>query len=251
MSLTTHESLTRFGEWLIAHRKPVLLAIAATTLFFAFFAFRLNLVTQFDELLPQNHEFIKTHNEYTPMFGGANTIMLMLEVKDGTIFTKETLTKIFEMTQRLDTVHGVDHDQILSLAHRTNRRVRMVSGGMTVVEPVMERPPKNEQEVELVRRIVYTSRNLYGVIVSLDEKATLMRATFIEGQLDHQRVFDEVLNGVVKPYEDENIRIHVAGEPWLYGWVYEYSKDVFPFTSMTFAGRCVRPLRAQSRLYGG
>ena len=34
----------------------------------------------------------------------------MLEVKDGTIFTKEALTKVFEMTKRLDTVYGISFD---------------------------------------------------------------------------------------------------------------------------------------------
>ncbi|MGH8005509.1 MAG: efflux RND transporter permease subunit, partial [Candidatus Binatia bacterium] len=227
MNHTDQGALYRLGEQLLAQRKLVLIGVTVVTLIFAAFAFRLDLVTRFDELLPQNHPFIQVHNQYAPMFGGANTIMLMLEVKDGTIFTKETLTKIFELTQRLDSVYGVDHDQITSLAHRTNRRVRMASGGETIVEPVMERPPKNAQEVELVRRIVHTSRNLYGVVVSLDEKATLMRATFIEGRFDHRRVFDEISRGVIEPFEDDNTQIHAAGEPWLYGWVYYYATEVY------------------------
>lgn len=227
MSETDRNSLYRLGEQLIVHRKVVVLVVTVLTLIFAAFAFRLQLVSRFDELLPQNHPFIKLHEEYAPTFGGANTIMLMLEVKDGTIFTQETLGKIFEMTQRLDTVYGINHDLINSIAHRTNRRVRMLSGGLQVVDPVMAHAPKNAEEVELVRRIVHTSRNLYGVLVSLDEKATLITATFIEGRLDHRRLFDEITRAVVEPYQDDNTRIYVAGPPWLYGWVYYYAKEVF------------------------
>jgi len=117
------------------------------------------------------------------------------------------------MTQRLDKIYGVNHDLINSIAHRTNRRVRALSGGMQVVEPVMANAPKNDQEVDLVRQIVHTSRNLYGVIVSLDEKAALITATFIEGRLNHRRLFDEISRSIVEPYEDENTRIYVAGEP--------------------------------------
>src|SRR5437867_12583949 len=104
MSTTDRSYLYHVGERLIAHRKSVLLGVTVTTLIFAAFALRLELVSRFDELLPQNHPFIQVHNEYTPMFGGANTIILMLEVKDGTIFTQETLGKIFEMTQRVDKI---------------------------------------------------------------------------------------------------------------------------------------------------
>lgn len=227
MSAADRGYLYHLGEQLIEKRKPVLVGVTVATLIFAAFALRLDLVTRFDELLPRNHPFIQVHNQYAPTFGGANTIMLMLEVKEGTIFTKETLTKIFEMTQRVDKVYGVNHDLINSIAHRTNRRVRMLSGGLQVVDPVMAHAPKNAEEVETVRRIVHISRNLYGVLVSLDEKATLITATFIEGRLDHRRLFDEVSRSVVEPYQDDNTRIHVAGPPWLYGWVYYYAREVF------------------------
>ena len=227
MSTEDRGYLYHLGERLIEQRKLVLLGVTVITLIFAVFALRLNMVTRFDELLPQNHPFIQVHNQYSGTFGGANTITIMLEVKEGTIFTKETLTKIFEMTQRLDKIYGVNHDLINSIAHRTNRRVRMLSGGMQVVEPVMGNAPKNNQEVDLVRQIVHTSRNLYGVIVSLDEKAALITATFIEGRLNHRRLFDEISRSIVEPYEDQNTQIYVAGEPWKYGWVYYYAREVF------------------------
>ena len=227
MSTEDRGYLYHLGEKLIEQRRPVLIAVTVVTLIFAIFALRLSMVTRFDELLPQNHPFIQVHNQYSQTFGGANTITIMLEVKEGTIFTKTNLTKIFEMTQRLDKIYGVNHDLINSIAHRTNRRVRALSGGMQVVEPVMANAPKNDQEVDLVRQIVHTSRNLYGVIVSLDEKAALITATFIEGRLNHRRLFDEISRSIVEPYADENTQIYVAGEPWKYGWVYYYAREVF------------------------
>ena len=101
--------LYRLGEQLIERRKIVLIAVAAVTLVFAAFALQLDLVTRFDEQLPQTHEFIQTHNEYAATVGGANTLQIMLEVKDGNIFNQETLTKVFEMTKRLDTLYGINH----------------------------------------------------------------------------------------------------------------------------------------------
>lgn len=227
MSVEDRGQLYRLGEKIIEKRKPILIGVTAITLIFAAFALRLHMVTRFDELLPQNHPFVQVHGQYAQTFGGANTIMIMVEVKEGTIFTKETLTKIFEITQRVDRVYGVNHDLINSIAHRTNRRVRMLSGGLQVVDPVMAHAPKNDQEVETVRQIVHASRNLYGVIVSLDEKAALITATFIEGRLDHRRLFDDITGSIIEPYEDENTRIYIAGEPWKYGWVYHYAKEVF------------------------
>ena len=201
--------------------------MTAVTLVFAAFALQLDLVTRFDEQLPQTHEFIQTHNEYAATVGGANTLQIMLEVKDGNIFNQETLTKVFEMTKRIDTLYGINHDLINSLAHRTNRRIQLKAGGLTEIEPIMDRAPQNENDVKRVRDIVYTTPNLYGVLVSLDEKATLLQATFVEGRIDHQRLFDEVMGAVVEPFTDDNTVIHIAGQPALYGWVYYYGKQVY------------------------
>ena len=227
--MSTHDRsyLYTLGGQIIARRRLILLLVGAATLFFGFFAARLELVTRFDEQLPQGHPFIRVHNEYAAKFGGANTIMLMLEVRDGTIFNQATLTKIFEMTQALERVYGVNNELVNSIAHRTNRRVVMKSGGMQEVEPVMEHAPRNAAEVERVRRIVHASRNLYGVLVSLDEKAALLTATFIEQRLDHRRLFEEVQRAVIDPFEDDDTTIHMAGQPALYGWVYFYAKQVY------------------------
>ena len=227
MSEADKGHLYSLGRRIIEKRIPILIAVGIITLIFALFALRLDMVTRFDELLPQSHPFVKVHNQFAPMFGGANTVRIMLEVKDGTIFTKETLGKIFEMTQRLDRVYGVNHELINSIAHRTNRRVRTLAGGMTATEPVMGKAPTTDKEVELIRQIVLTSRNLYGVLVSLDEKAALIQGTFIEGRLDHRRMFDEISRSVVEPFVDANTQIYIAGEPWLYGWVYYYAQEVF------------------------
>ena len=227
MSETEQSYLYRLGEQLIARRKIVLIGVTVVTLIFAAFAVQLDLVTRFDETLPQDHEFIQTHNEYSETVGGANTLQIMLEVKDGTIFTKETLGKVFEMTKRLDTVYGINHDLINSLAHRTNKRIVLKGGGLTEVEPIMDRAPQNQNDVQRVREIVYSTPNLYGVLVSLDEKATLLQATFVEGRIDHRRLFDEVMGAVVEPFEDDNTKIHIAGQPALYGWVYYYGKQVY------------------------
>jgi predicted RND superfamily exporter protein len=222
------------GDKLIEYRHPVMVLVLLATGLFAYWSFQLRLVTSFGDLLPQTHEFVKIHNKYSGTFGGANNIVAMLQVKEGTIFTKDTLTKIFEMTEGMDTVYGVNHNQIESIGHRTVRHLRVAAGGTLRAEPVMLRAPKTQDEVDEIRRIVHNAENIYGLIVSLDDKAALLRANFIEGRLDYRRIFDEVNAKVVEPFEDENTKIWIAGEPRLYGWVYSYASDVFWILVVTY-----------------
>jgi hypothetical protein len=220
------EALRRLGELLIKYRFPVVAVVAVITAFFTYQMLQLRLVTSFGELLPQNHPYIKIHNRFAGTFGGANNIMVMLEVEEGSIFTKETLNKIWHMTQGVDRVYGVNHNQVESVAHRSVRYLEVKSGGTMAATPVMVREVRTDEEAAAIQRIVHNAENIFGVLVSLDDKAALIRANFIEGRLDYERIFKEINANAVEPFEDESTRIYVAGEPRLYGWVYEYSGEI-------------------------
>ena len=222
------------GDKLIEWRNPVMIVVLLVTGLFAYWTFQLRLVTSFGDLLPQSHEFVKVHNKYSGTFGGANNIVVMYSVEDGTIFTKEHLTAIFKMTEGMDTVYGVNHNQIESIGHRTVRHLRVAAGGTLRAEPVMLRAPQTQEEVDETRRIVHNAENVYGLIVSLDDKAALIRANFIEGRLDYKRIFNDVNAKVIEPFEKEGVEIYAAGEPRLYGWVYKYSGDVFFILVITY-----------------
>jgi predicted RND superfamily exporter protein len=222
------------GDRLIDHRYSVGASVLLVTAVFAYWGFQLRLLTSFRELLPQDHPYIKIHDKYASTFGGANNINVMIRVKDGTIFTVETLNKIWKMTQGMDKVYGVNHNQIDSIAHRTVRYLKVAAGGTMRAQPVMLEPVKTPEEAANIRRIVHDAENIYGLLVSLDDKAALIRANFIEGRLDYKRLFTEVNEYVVDPFVDANTDIFVAGEPRLYGWVYHYAGDVFFILVVTY-----------------
>src|SRR5215470_7971529 len=222
------------GDKLIDYRHPVSIIVLLVTAVFAYWGFQLHLVTSFGDLLPQDHEYIKIHNRFSGSFGGANNINVMIEVKDGTIFTPETLNKIWKMTEGLDKVYGVNHNQIDSIAHRTVRYLKVAAGGTMRAQPVMTGEVQSQDEANLIRRNVHNAENIYGLLVSLDDKAALIRANFIEGKLDYSRIFTEVNQNVVTPFEDANTSVYVAGEPRLYGWVYNYAGDVFFILVVTY-----------------
>jgi predicted RND superfamily exporter protein len=219
--------LMAMGRTLIRWRVAALAIVAVLTVFFAAHAARLQLVSRFDELLPATHPFIEVHRKFAKTFGGANTVLIMLRVRQGDIFNVKTLNKIWSMTQELDKIYGVNHYQIESLAHRTNRTIHVSAGGLMEMQPVMMGGAKSQADVDKVRRIVHASQNLYGVLVSIDNRAALIRASFIEGIIDHRKLFGEIADRVVKPVVDDDTEVVVAGEPQLYGWVYQYAAEVY------------------------
>src|SRR5262249_24403189 len=58
----------------------------------------------------------------------------------------------------------------------------------------------------------------FGSMVSLDERAAIIRAGFDERRLDFRTLFDAVNQGIL-PYADEQAAIYVSGQPRLNGWI--------------------------------
>ncbi len=203
------------GERLIDYRHPVSIVVIILTILFGYYAFQLRLETSFGELLPQNHPFVQIHNKYAGTFGGANNIQLMLEVKDGDIFNVPTLVRIYKLTEELDKVYGVNHNQIDSIGHRTTRYLRAQAGGFLRAEPVMLQIPKTAEDAGQIKRIVHNTESIYGILVSLDDKAALVRANFIEQRLDHRRTFTEINERVIAPFEKGWIGALIKGRDYI------------------------------------
>jgi uncharacterized protein len=219
-------ALYRLGMWLIDHRKVVAFVTYAFTAVMLFFTFRIQMFTEFGDLLPYRHPFVQVHTRFANQFGGANNVTIMVEVKNGTIFNQETLTKIFKMTQIIDVLPGINHDQIDSIGHRSTRYLKL-EGGSIATPPVMRRAPASQRDVDEIRNIVHYSENLHGILVSLDDKAALLRANFFEGRVNYRQLFDDLNDKIIAPFQDEKTTVWVAGEPRLYGWIYHYTGEVW------------------------
>ena len=117
--------MSRLGTWLVTHSRLVVALVLAVTLVFAVFAVRLRLDFRYSDLLPQGHPFMEVHNRFRQNFGEANVLTVMIEARSGTIFTPEILTTIFRVTEAVDRLPGVNHDQIDSLGSRFVRVVQV------------------------------------------------------------------------------------------------------------------------------
>jgi uncharacterized protein len=222
----SEEAVRRLAETLIERRAIVVAAIAVATLFFGVFLLRSRLAFDYGELLPQKHPFVQTHNLYGARFAESNVLVVMLEAKEGTIFTKETLTTLLDVTKAMERLPGVNHDQVNSLAHRSTRWLLVRPGGVIVSNPVLLRPPVDQAEIDRIEHIVVKSQHIYGVQVSLDKRSAIVRAGFHERLLDYPKLFDVVNEEIIARVKDPNLAVHVVGMPRLYGWIYQYVGEI-------------------------
>ncbi len=216
----------RFGEWILRWRFIVLAVVGVLTAFFGYFAAQTQLVTSFGELLPQNHPFIQVAHKYDQYFGSVNNVTIMIEAKEGTIYTPAIIGKIVQMTRDMDVVYGIQHGSVRSVA--TSSYFRPLAGGVILNTPVLPNGdlPRTAGELEELESNVHKNPGvIFGRFVSLDDKAAVIEGSFLETRLDYTRIFDEIRRNVVEPERDASVHIYYGGQPILYGWVYHYTPE--------------------------
>ena len=141
----------RLGEWIIGHRVTVLAGLGVVTLVFGIFAARISIDTNFSDLIPTRHPYMDVHRQFSEQLGGALTVFVMIEVKDGDIFNPETLEKVDFVQREIDAIPGVNHNQVISIASKKVKKVVLNEFSGLDIFPLIETVPKTEEELEILR----------------------------------------------------------------------------------------------------
>jgi len=224
--------IKKIAQWIMDHRGKVSGGIIILSLFFAWEARNLTVKSELNDLLPKYHPYIKIHQQYEKQLGSPFKIFLMLRVKDGDIYTQKTLEKIKRITDQLDLIAGVNHDQIYSLASRKIKKITITENAI-IAEDLMKKVPQSKKEIEKFKRTAQNTRRVQGMLVSFDEKSALFTASFIPELVDYKIIFQKI-KGLIEEESDENHAIYAAGEPLLLGWVYKYQKEMYLIFGVTF-----------------
>ena len=224
--------------FLLRHRIGTLVFILLSTTLFGYLAVKYTRIhTDFFELYPPNHPYIQLYQEYRHMFGTANVMMIVLEVKEGDIYTIETVKKIDGITRAIMDTKGVNPFQVSSLTHPSVKNITVTAGGISTLPIVMELPD-SEEDLQFLREKVYTSSGMRGSLVSMDDKAVLITAGLWEEGTNFDYLWART-NELRETYEDDNTRLHITGYPMLYTWVHHYRPHLLLVISVTVVVMCV------------
>lgn len=212
-------------------------AILLLTVYFAIQIPALKMYSEFADLLPQKHPYIQLHNEVRDSFGGANNVIIAVEVEEGDIFTNKTLRLVDDLTNSVDSLPSINHNLIKSLTHRTTRKVWLTSEGDINSEPYYD-PLKqgySEGELEAMRQAVKANPQVFGIMVSPNLKAALIKGTLNEGRLNYPEVFAKIREMLEDAQLAKGVKIYAAGQPVLVGWVHSYLLEVIQIFLLTAA----------------
>ncbi|MEL0083429.1 MAG: MMPL family transporter [Gammaproteobacteria bacterium] len=203
------------ARWQIRHRLPLLGLFLLITLLLGYHATFLRMEPGFDKSIPANHEYVETYDEYGPVFGGANVVIVALIQKQGNIFNPDFFTRLEQATEDLLLTTGVDRSSTMSLFTPQVNFVAVNEEGFIgyrIVKPDFTATPENIAEVE--RNLLQSA--YLGRLVTRDFRGALVRADLVEWnpitreRLDYTQVAEQ-LDQIRSRYESDNIDVHIIG----------------------------------------
>lgn len=243
--------LHRGEDWLFANPKIVLAIVGIITAAFAWQVPKLQIFSDFNDLLPQKHPYIQVYNRMKENFGGANSVIMSIEVEKGTIFNEQTLALIHKATQGVDNLPSVNHNLVSSLAHRTVRKVSLSPEGGFVSELYYDsqEPKYTPERLAKLQADILADPAVYGLLVSPDLKAALIRGQLNEGTVDYPKFFNE-LKTLRDSLASPGHKIYVTGNPVLTAWVYTYLPEMVSILAWTAVLLATLLILYYRRLYG-
>ncbi|MGA2411934.1 MAG: hypothetical protein ABSG46_16310, partial [Candidatus Binataceae bacterium] len=209
------------GKAILRFRAPIGIVLISITLFMAYSSSKVQVGTRFVDFFPSYHPYVQLNGKYARPFGGAETLAIMLRVKDGDIFNPVTLQKIQDLTRAMDSLPGVNHEEVFSLASFRVSYVQAESGALITRPYMFPGVPKTAAGIATLKANVVAHSDALRQLISADLKSAMVTASFNDAAIDYREFFKDV-QAIVQNNQDANNQIFVAGEPMTRGWGYHY-----------------------------
>jgi predicted RND superfamily exporter protein len=228
----------KVAHWLFSHRRSLLVLNIIITIVLGAMASQLRVQAGFTKMIPLNHPYMATFLEYQQDFGGANKVLVALKNPDGTIFEKEFMEKLRQVTEEVFYIKGVERSSVTSLFTPNVRYNEVVEDGFRGGNIVSADFAGTPEQLDQVRENLMKS-DWIGRIVANDQTAAMVVATLQENdpdtgqRLDLQEVAKK-LEEIRGKYEKDGYTVHIIGFAKAMGDIAQGAAGVLVFFGVAF-----------------
>jgi predicted RND superfamily exporter protein len=169
----------------------------------------LQVVLSQDNMLPQSNHYVVTGNEIEDAFGHRYSVAIAVTATHGSIYQTAVLEKVKRITARIMNAPAVIRTSVTGLAARKVKSIAGNEEGM-VVHPLMDKVPQDRAGLDALRNAVALNPAYQDLLVSKDEKSTVIVADFTETGKGF-RLIDQAVRAAVDPERDASVDISLGG----------------------------------------
>ncbi|NTU59949.1 MAG: MMPL family transporter [Deltaproteobacteria bacterium] len=231
--------VNRLETFFFSHRGLTLGVIGVFTAVMAFFALQLRMEAGFEKQLPIGHEYVKTFQQYREDLFGANRMNIVVKARKGTIWNREALTRLYQVTEAVQFLPNVDRMGVQSL-WTPNSFVNEITEEGFRADPVIGGTITPEQlTVDTMAKIqrATSQGGFVGTLVSRDQTSAMITLELNEVDREGKKLdyitYNRILeNQIRKKYEDANFEIQMIGFAKQIGDIAEGARGVLGFCAI-------------------
>ncbi len=226
----------RLEDILFAHRVATLVVIGLFTAAMAFFAAQLRMEAGFEKQMPLGHEYIKTFQEYRDDLFGANRLTVVVRPRNGDVWTREALGRLYDVTQAVLFLPNVDRLGVQSL-WTPNSYVNEITEDGFRAEPLIDgniTPPALDDAAIARIRKATGEGGFVGTLVSRDQRSAMITAELEERDRDGNKLdyvaYNRLLEQQIRAkFEDKDFEIQIIGFAKQVGDIADGASSVLAF----------------------
>jgi len=232
-------NLDRFEAVLFCYRIPILVGLIVFTAVMAFFALQLRMDAGFEKQMPSRHEYIATFKQYKEDVVGANRLTIVLRARKGTIWSKDALTRLNDMTQAVMFLPNISRLGVQSL-WTPNTFVNEITEEGFRADPVIPGTvTPGSLTPEIVSKVKDTAINggFVGTLISKNQDSAMIIAEINEFDAKGEKVdylaYNKLLDDDIrKKFENADFEVQIIGFAKQIGDVADGAKGVLKFCIM-------------------
>ncbi|NMH89841.1 efflux RND transporter permease subunit [Flavivirga algicola] len=209
---------TTFFNKVTSHHKIILTLSIVIMIAVSLFIPKMTKDTSYDAFLPKDDPILAFRNQTKETFGLKDPMVIAIVNEQG-IFNKKTLQLVYELSERLKTISGIDPDQITSLS--TENNIVGTDAGLEV-DPFFEIEELTDKKALEVKAAIDNFELYEGSLVSNDHTTTLIVAEMLDSYDKKQHEVYKSLMKLLDEYKSHNEQFYLAGEGAVSGYLIRY-----------------------------
>ncbi len=224
---------------LFSNRVLILMVLLLLSVIMGYNSLKLKMDAGFEKLLPTEHQYIKTLQQYSADFGGGNQLIVAVTQNNGDMFNAEFFTALKKANEEMFFLPGVARSSVTSILTPNVRFIEVVEDGFQGGNVVPAAFRATEEWFPIIRNNIIKSGRL-GNLVANDFSGALIRAELIDidpktrEPLDYQKVASDLEEKIRNTVETDNISVNIIGFAKSTGDIADGARDVVKFFVVTF-----------------
>ena len=199
----------RLAQVTLKYKIFVLMAILAVFVFFVAHIPKMTIITSFESFFVEDDEVIRTYDEFKKEFGNDKTVYILVEPRQGELFTLDNMAVLKKITEDLEK-NIPFLDEIVSI---TNAEFIEGQENTLRVYDLMVDFPKTEKELLQIKKKILDREIYRDSIISKDGEKTgiLIRLLLEEDDPDYEKKVAQTVREVFARDDYQQLQYHEVG----------------------------------------